>query len=123
MIPWYEECFGLKLTDLTQWSAINELRLVNNVTKHAEGHSADELRKLRPEMYVPPALRVPGANDPAPPWPVSDPLAGEGLYVTERDLRSYCDASTALLLAVAEHFEAHASRSFPLREPPRRLIL
>ena len=34
------------------WGVINEIRLLNNVIKHSEGRSADELRNLRPDFFV-----------------------------------------------------------------------
>lgn len=36
---------------MKSWTKIKELRLLVNVIKHAEGNSADRLRKIRPDYF------------------------------------------------------------------------
>lgn len=43
--------FGVELDNLTVWEKIEEMRLLVNVIKHAEGNSADRLRVLRPDFF------------------------------------------------------------------------
>lgn len=49
-----KECFKLHNFDIEKmkcWNQIKELRLLVNVIKHAEGNSADRLRKIRPDYF------------------------------------------------------------------------
>ena len=68
--------------DVQAWNDINdELRLVANVAKHGEGCSARKLRKIRPDLFRPPAGQ-----------PITfDPIFGNELYVTIQDLKHYRD--------------------------------
>lgn len=60
-----------------------------NTIKHAEGNSADSLKQLRPNWFVPVLLR----NDPlgeafrVKPF-VFEPLAGEDVYIEIQDLET-----------------------------------
>jgi hypothetical protein len=69
------------------WSSIEELRLIANTVKHAEGDSAAKLHYKRPELFVAPSIRsivgIDGARN------VSVPLVGDGLYVSEEDISQY----------------------------------
>ena len=60
---WYKAHFQVDLTQFPSWPVIEELRLVANTAKHAEGQSADQLRRIRPEIFHSPIIR----NDPN--WP------------------------------------------------------
>ena len=61
----------------------------------------DELAKLRPDLFKSPdLLRLEGddaESSHATVWPdlIYTPLAGEDLYVSERDLSEWCDAAIA----------------------------
>jgi hypothetical protein len=44
LLPWYKKHFGVDLRDFPQWETIDQLRLVANAVKHADGSSARELR-------------------------------------------------------------------------------
>ena len=55
---WIAANLGLSLRDLPQWDAVAELRLVANAVKHAEGESEQELRQLRPDLFVHPVAVV-----------------------------------------------------------------
>ncbi|KON10978.1 hypothetical protein FDF50_11995 [Clostridium botulinum] len=49
-----KECFKIhnqNLESLNCWYKIKELRLIVNVLKHAEGDSAEKLRKMRPNLF------------------------------------------------------------------------
>lgn len=49
-----KECFKIhnqNLESLNCWHKIKELRLVVNVLKHAEGDSAEKLRRIRPNLF------------------------------------------------------------------------
>lgn len=46
------EDFGVEVTKRESWKKIKELRLLVNTIKHAEGDSAKNLRKLRPDFFA-----------------------------------------------------------------------
>jgi|SRR5215472_13366004 len=55
---WYAVHVGVDLRALNSWNSINELRLLANVVKHAEGNSSEELRELRPDLFAHPDLML-----------------------------------------------------------------
>jgi hypothetical protein len=85
---------GIDVTTAPPWNLIaNELRLVANVVKHAEGRSAQDLRLLRPDLFQATELRAllaPSLHTPSG-VPVSTPMAGESVYVDEATLDAYID--------------------------------
>lgn len=81
---------GLILENLSSWQQIDELRLVANSVKHAEGKSTDSLRRLRPELFENPVIK----KDEVTNWLASSPnvfmpLFGEDIYLTIADLDVY----------------------------------
>lgn len=112
VINWYKQHFDADLELFPSWPLIEELRLVANTTKHAEGPSVVKLRAINPRLFQNPLLR----NDPHTPFfhaPVNLPLGGGGLYVTGDDFRNYHKAAEALFDWLVEHFEAHADEYYP----------
>lgn len=69
---------------------INELRLLANTVKHADGKSAVHLRAIRPDYFVYPTNREVGVSP--PPIPLRNPLGGTDLFVGLADLAGYRDA-------------------------------
>jgi hypothetical protein len=78
---------------LSRWPKIKELTLVANTVKHGEGPASDGLRKIRGDLF--------GYFDLMWEDPVTAPLAGEGLYLKEDDIREYADAIITLWREVA----------------------
>ena len=75
------------------WAHLNELRLVANVVKHAEGDSATDLRDVNPAYFKLPAVR--GTEFEAHSSGermLGEPLTGEGLYVTKADYDAFVQA-------------------------------
>lgn len=91
---------GIKIDTFSSWNKIDELRLLANTVKHAEGNSAQKLHLLRHDLFEHP--QVLGLTLDSTPH-IFLPLAGEGLYVSVTDVRQYCDS---LLLFWEELFEA-----------------
>ena len=91
------EC-GVKCQSFSCAGKLHELRMAANAIKHAKGKSGDELAKRRPDLF-----RRSPAGDAAESSPAAvlaqyslyTPLAGDGLYVSERDLSEWCDAAIA----------------------------
>src|SRR5437762_1347744 len=111
---WYKRHFLVDLTQFPQWPVVNELRLVANTTKHAEGSSAEDLRLIRPELFQNPIVRNVGlASSPVMHIPVSLPLGGDGLYVTNDDFHRYQTASAELFEWLIEYFEKNGEEYYP----------
>lgn len=75
------------------WSQINELRLVANVAKHAEGTSAKKLHEKKPNLF--------GSRDGG----TGSPLLGEELFLFASDFKHYAEAADSLLKELPQHFE------------------
>jgi hypothetical protein len=93
------------LASLESWPKVNELRLLANTVKHAEGSSASQLRAIRPDYFVDPALRgsLPEKWQLQRGDPVSNPLGGTDLFVDRRDLTEYYHALRALWEELLPH--------------------
>lgn len=83
------EATGVDITLLPAWATIEELRLVANTVKHADGVSADQLKQRRQELFEQHGvdcnleLTIPYRRR------VYKPLSGEDIYLTLADLRLY----------------------------------
>ena len=83
--------YGIDIKNFACWSKIDdELRLVANTVKHAEGPASDRLRKIRPDLFINPLFSqdsffLQGFDS------VFQPLVGDDLYVSLQDIRDYCD--------------------------------
>lgn len=113
IVVWYQKHFLVDLTAFPSWALIDELRLVANTTKHAEGQSASQLRGLHPKLFQNPLLRRVDPHTPVFHTPVQLPLGGDGLYVTGDDFRNYHKAAEGLFDWLVEHFEKHADEPYP----------
>ncbi|MGE8451064.1 MAG: hypothetical protein ACN6OP_10690 [Pseudomonadales bacterium] len=81
---------GFDITQLPTWSRIDQLRLVANTVKHADGDSADNLKAQRPEFFEPhhangKLTAMPFRYTPS----VYRPMSGEDLYLTMADIQAY----------------------------------
>jgi hypothetical protein len=110
---WYQQHFQVDLKQFPLWSLIDELRLVANTAKHAEGKSATQLRSIHAELFQNPLLRRVAPDTPVFHTPVHLPLSGDGLYVTGDDFRMYYKAVVELFDWLVEHFENHADHHYP----------
>jgi len=99
---------GLDPKGLPGWSVIDELRLIANCVKHAEGESCGKLRLNRRDLFVKPPWSGEADQDIhdsyVPPF-IQEPLAGEGLYLTEKEFREKADAIKAFWSAFANELE------------------
>jgi hypothetical protein len=91
---------------------IDELRLIANAVKHAEGSATRQLRNIRPELFSNPDFaeiyeefeehgveRTLGA--------VFSPLSGEEFFVSEKLLQMYAETTESFFGEIADHFAAH----------------
>jgi hypothetical protein len=110
VVKWYKSTLRMDLRALPEWQLIDELRLVANTAKHAEGKSSGDLRSLRPELFFDPTLagmfEGSGLRDYFVNRPVSAPLAGEDLFVTENVLQHYAEGVEKFFREIAAHLDA-----------------
>ncbi len=90
---------GVAIEQLPAWSKVNELRLVANCAKHAEGDSCKQLRQLRPDLLTPSLSGAPARLAPVP--VVLNPLGGENLYVSLSDFEDYVTSLKSFWLELA----------------------
>jgi hypothetical protein len=84
---------GVEFDSFASWPTIEELRLVANTAKHAEGPSAQELKKLRPQIFENPALEGGPFQGISITPRVYSPLSGEDLFVRATDVHRYAQAT------------------------------
>ena len=85
--------YGIDIEKFNSWAKVNELRLLANTVKHADGDSCTELKGLRPDLFVSThgqteryeleLVRV---------RPVLQPLAGEDVYINPEEFAKYVEA-------------------------------
>lgn len=102
---WIKKGWNVEIKGLPSFAVVNELRLVANAVKHAEGWSAQSLRDRRPELFTSPPIANSGLTGFTPSWPLREPLAGGDLYVTEALMREYCDGAKALFDEIAAELD------------------
>jgi len=116
---WYARHLRLDLQLLRNWPTIEELRLLANAVKHAEGsterqlHERQLLRERRPQLFEHPLTRRLGPDAPRIERPLRQPLAGEDLYVTDDLFGEYATAVVGFFQALAEHFDTHGKEQYP----------
>jgi hypothetical protein len=110
---WHAAHLHLDLETLPSWHLIDELRLVANAVKHAEGSATRQLRRLRPELFSNPdfeeiykEFEEHGIERTM--RHVSTPLSGEEFFVSEKLLKAYADAAESFFIEIAAHFKAHS---------------
>ncbi len=96
---------GISCTSFPEWQRINELRHVANVSKHAEGRSASQLRALRPDLFELPETLLPQGLRGV--MVARSPLAGDGLYIPEGQFKTYADTLHSFWLWLAECLGEH----------------
>jgi hypothetical protein len=109
ILAWVKEEFGVDTLKFASDARLTELRHIANAVKHAEGPSSTELRGLRPDLFVHPAVREYDAVtlDPEPePRQIRRPLSGEGIYLSAADFDLYHSAAIAWWTALAVAFES-----------------
>ena len=99
--------YRIRIEAFISWNKINELRLVANTVKHADGTSCDVLKKLRPDLFVPPSLKKDSLeSDLAKVGEVFQPLAGEDLYISTEEFTKYVEAVKLFCEELAKSFDA-----------------
>jgi hypothetical protein len=105
---WLKADASLDVTAFTTWPVIDELRLVANTVKHAEGGSATVLRGRRPGLFIHPVERKGGGSTATPfQCRVRKPLFGEDLYLTIDDFSRYVEGVITFWSELADAMEKY----------------
>ena len=93
--------------NFNSWTTLEELGLVANVVKHAEGNSAERLRSINPNLFQHPFLKnfTPSTTPAEHITSIFKPLYGEGVYITESDFKRYVEAMMDFWNEMATEFE------------------
>jgi hypothetical protein len=82
--------YGINVENFISWPKVNELRLVANTVKHADGASCNNLKSLRPDLFDSPRLEGDASTfDLVKMREVFQPLIGEDLYVNRDEFANY----------------------------------
>ena len=105
---WLKADISIDVKAFTTWSVINELQLVANTIKHAEGGSATALRGCRPDLFIHPVDREGGGGLTTPfQSRVRKPLFGEDLYLATDDFSRYAEGVVTFWTELADEMEKH----------------
>lgn len=105
-LDWLFDVLGIDARAEGFWTDVHELHMVANVIKHGEGWSAEELRKINPALFDYPGTHsfMAGMHH----SPVTAPLAGGDLFVTDDDYLRYVHAIEALWSWLAGRLAGHS---------------
>jgi hypothetical protein len=99
----------INIEEFRSWKKIEELRYVCNVVKHAEGSSAENLEKVRPNLFKNPLFSgLPDLSFSKKRLPVRQPLAGENIFLQETDIETYALAIEDFWNEFIEKLEGYA---------------
>lgn len=80
----------INIESFHSWKKLKELEYVCNAVKHAEGYSAKNLEKVRPDLFKNPILLgLPDINFSGKRLLIRQPLAGYDIYLQETDIKQY----------------------------------
>jgi hypothetical protein len=100
--------YNIDISAFACWDKLEELRLVANTVKHADGESCTLLRKIRPDLFIHPDINGPShfrLTD-AMYLPVYQPLAGEGMYIPLEEFNKYVEATKRFWEELAQAVDA-----------------
>jgi hypothetical protein len=116
VVEWYKSNLRLDLSLLPNWSLVDELRVLTNTIKHAEGSGSRRLRTKRPELFCDPSVLglfpETEMRDYFLKKTVVAPLGGEDIFVTEDILKHYAEGVESFFEEIAAHFAAHENENY-----------
>lgn len=83
---------GIDVKNFKSWQKIDELRLIADTVKHADGRSSEKLKKLHPELFWRPNFIDGCDSQKLTPTSVYKPLMGEDFYITRQKFMLYVKA-------------------------------
>ena len=87
--------YRVDIEKFSSWPIIEELRLVSNSIKHAEGKSSEILRQINHGIFINPILKKYNMGFHSTSPRLYMPLAGDDIYVQIQDLKKYRDSISA----------------------------
>jgi hypothetical protein len=84
------QMLGLNARDFPEWTSLEEVRLLANCIKHAEGSSCKLLAERRPDLFEQPTI---GPKLHGPRAFVERPLSGDGIYVSASEFERMADTA------------------------------
>jgi len=103
----FEERLKLRdidIRELPSWSLIYELRQIANVVKHAEGHSSNSLRSIRPDLFSHPEFSEDDSLFWSASLPIYIPLAGQDLYPKSNEIEKFRKAALSFWDELLERY-------------------
>lgn len=94
---------GHDISGWPSWADADILRLTSNTIKHADGTSADDLRKRRAELFAPPGAAITQSNEGAFRESLRYPALGD-LFVTPEDIEQWTRSLTDFWTRIGEAF-------------------
>jgi hypothetical protein len=95
---------GIDIESFSSWKDLEELRLLANTVKHADGNSSEKLYKLNKDLFNSDFMKNSDnfsfLCDRKP--SVYKPLTGDDFYVRTTDIQRYCDALKLFWQQLAE---------------------
>jgi hypothetical protein len=79
---------GINIENFESWLRIDELRLVANTVKYADGSSAQKLKSRRPDLFLR-SITSSIINSTITLGPVFTPLTGDSVYITQSEFKKY----------------------------------
>ncbi|MGH7183618.1 MAG: hypothetical protein ACREJN_16805 [Nitrospiraceae bacterium] len=114
LITWKEakqrlfDVYAIQVEAFPSWNKIRELRLAANSVKHADGTSCEELKELRPDLFVHPSLKMDAIDSGLTRGgEVFHPLAGDDLYIIPEEFEKYVGAIKQFCEELAKSFDAY----------------
>jgi len=83
---------GIVVSTFVSWPIVQELRLLANTVKHAEGASAMKLQETRPDMFKAPGLPGMGEWDVRIVRRIFQPLSGKDVFVSIENVHEFRDS-------------------------------
>ena len=99
--------YKIDIERFSAWGKVNELRLVANTVKHADGTSAEKLKTLRPELFRHPEFDRDSRRSglAITPGQVFQPMAGQDVYITVDEFNLYVEAVKHFWFELSSAFE------------------
>jgi hypothetical protein len=99
--------FGIDVTRMGSWETIDQLRLTANVVKHAEGGSAEELKKRRPDVFINKTIADDGFQPLRGVSNLDLPMLGKEVYLTVENIHEFTQAIVIFWNDLAEIICSH----------------
>lgn len=91
----YEKDYNYEFGNNKEYQTLDELRLLENVIKHGEGKSANDLRKINDKYFK----KIPST------YPYTDTIINDNLNIDDKDFERFCNAINNFINTMPKKFE------------------